>query len=97
MDVTKQFGSCWSCLLLDEQADQEEGDGADDAENEDDTRLPLREVLLSLDEVLDGSLAAARDERHIKSGHCEIEDLLQKISSSRREYLFQSLDVEWAI
>lgn len=54
--------------LGDEEGDQEDGDGADDAEDKDDTGLPAGPVA-ALHQVGNGILAAS-DERHIKGGHC---------------------------
>lgn len=53
--------------LGDEESKQEDGDGADDGEDQDDTGLLAGPV--ALHQVGNGSLAA-RDERHIKGGHC---------------------------
>ena len=55
-------------LLLDEQTSQENDDGADDTEDNNDTRLPGGPVL-ALHEVVDGDFAA-RGKRHIDGGHC---------------------------
>lgn len=62
-------GSVWPYPLLDEQGDHEDGDSTDDGEDDDDTGLPLSEVL-ALDELGDGSFAAS-DEGHVDSGHCD--------------------------
>ena len=55
--------------LLDEQSNHEDRDGTDDSEDDDDTGLPLSEVL-ALDELGDGSFAAG-DEGHVDGGHCD--------------------------
>lgn len=58
-----------SHLLLDEQGDQEDRDGANDGEHDDNTRLVRGEVA-SLHQVADGGVAAARNKGHIDGGHC---------------------------
>jgi hypothetical protein len=56
-------------LPLDEQAYQEDGNGTHDGKNDNDTWLSCGPVL-PLHEVLHGDLAA-RDKRHVDSGHCD--------------------------
>lgn len=55
--------------LLDEQADHEKGNSADDGEHNDDTGFPSGPVL-ALDELVQSNLAAG-DERHVDGGHCD--------------------------
>jgi hypothetical protein len=57
--------------LVDEHGNDKAYDQEDNDEDDNDTRLTLSEVLASLDQLVDGELAASSNERHINGGHCK--------------------------
>jgi hypothetical protein len=57
--------------LVDKHSNDKDYDQEDNDEDDNDTRLTLSPVLASLDQLVDGELAASSNEGHIDGGHCE--------------------------